>query len=265
MASSSRPLTRPTGTTVIWASRPWRVARPNSTPDCGEASLTASTSEAGTMTATLPVPTASSSSSAAATTSASRRSALRPGGCGAGRRPRGSSGAARGRGRRRQHAGGQGHVRRRQPVADGELGPPRLAPVGQVVEDLLPVGVGPLAGGLGDVADDGHRPVERAAVEHPQLHRARGPGPRRPRCGRRCARRRRRRRPAPAARGLGPSRARASSSSGTSSLVHTTSSSVVDPRAVRAPPSRPRTSCVPAGVAQQRPRAEQVVQQLRRA
>ena len=43
--------------------------------------------------------------------------------------------------------------------------------VGQLVEHLVPVGVGPGAGGLRDVADDGHRAVERAAGEHAQLHR----------------------------------------------------------------------------------------------
>ena len=86
------------------------------------------------------------------------------------------------------------------------------------------------AGGLGDVADDGHRAVERAAGEHPQLHRrevlglvdhdvAVGADLVVLAVGRLRL------------RGLGPSSARASSSSGTSSLVHTTSSTSLGPRA----------------------------------
>ena len=42
---------------------------------------------------------------------------------------------------------------------------------GQVLEDLVPALVGPLAGGLGDVAHDRHRTVERTPLEHAQLHR----------------------------------------------------------------------------------------------
>ncbi len=91
----------------------------------------------------------------------------------AGRRPRAPSvGGRRSGAATLEHPRRQRHVGRRDPVADGELGPPGRPALGrEALEDLVPVGVGPGAGGLGDVADDRHRPVQRAAGEHPQLHR----------------------------------------------------------------------------------------------
>ena len=138
------------------------------------------------------------------------------------------------------------HVRAGEPVADRELGAAGRAAVGQLLEHLVPVGVGPRAGGLGDVADDGHRAVERAAGEHAQLHRrevlrlvdhdvAVGADVLVGRLARTL------RRAASGRAGRGPRRA-----AGRRRRVHVASSTRRGPRAVRARPARRRRASGPA-------------------
>ena len=69
-----------------------------------------------------------------------------------------------------QDPGGHGQDLGRCAVAHGELHRADRAPTGQMVGDVRPRGRGPRRGGLGDVADHGHRARQRTAGQHPQLH-----------------------------------------------------------------------------------------------
>ena len=90
--------------------------------------------------------------------------------------PRGHAGGP-GRRRRRgrrvdrgQHVAGHGHDLGRRPVVHGELGGPPAA--GRVLVEQLGPGPHPGVGaGLGEVADQRHRPAGAAAHQHPPLHR----------------------------------------------------------------------------------------------
>ena len=171
-ASSSRPLTMPTGTIGDRLVQPLAggpaVVDAGGVEGVGHRLEHAST---GTMTASDPGSIASRSARVTSATSSCSPPKPTPLDHGRDRRPRGPTGAAQlGRGDP-QDPSRQLHVLGRDAVADGQLGPPDAPSGGQVLEDLVPVLVGPGAGGLGDVADDGHRPVERTTADHPQLHR----------------------------------------------------------------------------------------------
>ena len=129
----------------------------------------------GTMTATLPAPTASQLVDATAATDAAAERVGRLGArrSAAGRRPaRTERGGVRSGAATREHPGGQRHVRRRDAVADGELGAAGRPAVGQVVEDLVPARRGPTRRWPGRCRRRSViEPLSERRVEHPQLHR----------------------------------------------------------------------------------------------
>ena len=89
------------------------------------------------------------------------------------------------RGRHGQEPGGEVEHAARGPVAERQLVVMWRGGVGQVRPDLVPVGVGPGPGGLGQVAEHGDRARRAPAGRSCGTASASGPGPRRPRCGRR--------------------------------------------------------------------------------
>ncbi len=71
----------------------------------------------------------------------------------------------------RENPRSERHRGPRNPVPDRQLTTLHIALLGELSEDIVPPIIGPGAGRLGDVADDGHRAVQRAASDHSQLQR----------------------------------------------------------------------------------------------
>ena len=146
------------------SSSPVAAARPWSMPAASRAADISSAIASGTTTTTL-MPSRSAVIAAVAAATAPPSSVDRRHGHDVGQRVALAHRSRRPQARRRRvhHAVGELHDLRRDAVADRQPDDPARPAVGQVLGDVAPARRRPRPGGLGEVADDRERPVERPA------------------------------------------------------------------------------------------------------